>query len=405
MIHLNGNLKQTWNAPTFVGRLTTDLEISQQERARSILLLEGSLASSDSNSYDLNGFAAILVKGSQVQGRVSEASFASGERWAVLPRELEHLKQGDVIRLNPSSGKLNIIHRIDSGSNIVFMTERCNSNCLMCSQPPRDVDDRYRLRDYLEAIPLMDANTVELGITGGEPGIYHQELLSIIAQCKEHLPKTSLHMLSNGRLFSYLQFALALGAVAHHDLMVGIPLYSDIASLHDYVVQAQGAFDQTIRGIINLARAGVAIEIRVVVHQQTWQRLVPLAQFIARNLPFVSHVTFMGLEMIGHTRINLDEVWIDPIDYQDNLEEAVLLLDRRRTNVSIYNHQLCTLKPTLWRFARKSISDWKNEYLPACEGCSVKAHCGGFFTSSKMRHSLAIRPIPASQSEVVARPL
>ena len=179
------------------------------------------------------------------------------------------------------------------------MTERCNSNCLMCSQPPRNVDDSYRIQDYFKAIPLMSPETVEIGITGGEATLLKDQFLNLVKTCRDDLPKTALHTLSNGRLFSYLQYAKALADIKHPDLMIGIPLYSDLASSHDYVVQAKGAFDQTIRGILTLARVHVGIEIRVVVHQQTYQRLPQLAHFIARNLPFVSHITFMGLEMMG----------------------------------------------------------------------------------------------------------
>jgi hypothetical protein len=63
-------------------------------------------------------------------------------------------------------------------------------------------------------------------------------------------------------------------------------------------------------------------------------------------------------------------------------------------NVSIYNHQLCVLDRALWPLARRSISDWKNVYLPACNDCSVLTECGGFFQSgTKIRsaHIAAVR--------------
>ena len=50
-------------------------------------------------------------------------------------------------------------------------------------------------------------------------------------------------------------------SIGHHDIMVGIPLYSDLSTHHDYVVQADGAFDETIRGILNLKRAKARVEI------------------------------------------------------------------------------------------------------------------------------------------------
>lgn len=103
--------------------------------------------------------------------------------------------------------------------------------------------------------------------------------------------------------------------------------------------------------------------------------------------------TFMGLEMTGFTKANLDDLWIDPVEYQPQLVEAVHLLSDSRIHTAIYNHQLCITDSSLWDFAKKSISDWKNEYMPECEGCAVMASCGGFFASAKVRYSAKINPV------------
>src|SRR5262249_21132352 len=146
-----------------------------------------------------------------------------------------------------------------------------------------------------------------------------------------------------------------------------------------------GAFDETLRGILNLASLQQRIEIRIVVHKQTAPYLVEIAEFISRNIPFVDQVAVMGLEMIGFARANIDDVWIDPIDYKDTLTEAVTLLDRKRIQTMIYNHQLCLIDRRVWPYTVKSISDWKNEYHPECTTCSVIHQCGGFFSSAKYR--------------------
>jgi His-Xaa-Ser system radical SAM maturase HxsC len=209
-----------------------------------------------------------------------------------------------------------------------------------------------------------------------------------------------VHVLSNGRRFADIDFARDYASIDHHDIMVGIPLYSDLSTQHDYVVQADGAFDETIRGILNLKRLNARVEVRVVIHKQTYKRLPELAEFLARNLLFVDHVALMGLELTGFTKANLAQLWIDPYDYQDELEKATLYLARHRMNVSIYNHQLCVLKPDLWAFARKSISEWKNEYLPQCDGCAVRSECGGFFSSGMAKPSVHIQPFSTTASPV-----
>ena len=105
--------------------------------------------------------------------------------------------------------------------------------------------------------------------------------------------------------------------------MLGIPLYSDLDEEHDYVVQAKGAYDETVRGLYHLGAAGVPIEIRVVLHAATVARLPQLAEFIYRNVPFAAHVALMGLEMFGYVHLNMEKLWIDPADYRDAFAEAV----------------------------------------------------------------------------------
>jgi His-Xaa-Ser system radical SAM maturase HxsC len=180
--------------------------------------------------------------------------------------------------------------------------------------------------------------------------------------------------------------------IGHPDIMLGVPLYSDVDSEHDYVVQARGAFEETVLGLHNLSRYDVPVEIRVVVHRQTYRRLPKLAEFITRNFPFAAHIALMGMEMYGFVNRNLEELWIDPHDYQSELYEATEALFTAGMRVSIYNHQLCVLDRRLWPFARKSISDWKNIYLGECAACSLREACGGLFQSAAKRHSAYIQP-------------
>lgn len=305
---------------------------------------------------------------------------------------LHYLMAGDVVALH-SSGVVQVLYRRDSHHNTLLVTERCNSLCLMCSQPPQERDDSWRVPIILRALDLIDISCPELGFTGGEPTLLGDDFFQIVERTKKRLPHTAIHVLTNGRLFRDRRLAEQLGAIGHADLMLGIPLYSDLDSEHDFVVQATGAYDETLRGLEHLAAAGVPIELRVVVHAATYRRLPALAEFVARNLPFVSQVALMGLEMFGYVHLNLSTVWIDPAAYQDQLEQATQTLALHGLTPLIYNHQLCVLRRSLWPFAVKSISDWKNVYLSECELCTVREHCGGFFHSGTKRHSASIHPI------------
>ena len=77
----------------------------------------------------------------------------------------------------------------------------------------------------------------------------------------------------------------------------------------------------------------------------------------------------MGLELTGLGRPDKDEVWIDPAENQPQLTDATQTLTAAGITTKIFNHQLCVLDLRLWPFAVRSISDWKNDYLPICSAC------------------------------------
>jgi His-Xaa-Ser system radical SAM maturase HxsC len=307
-------------------------------------------------------------------------------------REIDHLRDGDIVVMQPKTGFVRTLHRPDSVHNTLFMTERCNSNCLMCSQPPKDKDDADQFTEInLELLRLMPPTVSHLCITGGEPTLLRNRLFRILRALREALPNTDVQMLTNGRLFAWPAFTRDFVEAIHPRLVLCIPLYSDSSTAHDHIVQAKDAFDQTVMGLHQLARYSVPVEIRVVLHRLTIPRLPQLAEYVYRNFPFVAHVALMGLEPTGYTPRNKEILWIDPVEYQDKLEDAVEILATRGMNVSIYNSQLCLLRPSLWMFARKSISDWKNIYLQECQDCKVLEQCGGLFQSAEKMHSPHIR--------------
>jgi His-Xaa-Ser system radical SAM maturase HxsC len=287
---------------------------------------------------------------------------------------------GDVIRVTPETEQIRVLFRRAANSNFLFVTERCNSRCLMCSQPPRDDDDSWRLTEIKRLLPLIDRDIPFLGVTGGEPTLLEGGLADLIDVCALHLPSTRLHVLTNGRKFEDRAFvdcmARGVGRVTW-----AIPLYADIASRHDYVVQAPGAFTATLNGIYNLAERGHRIEIRFVIHAQTLPRIGRFTEFLYRNMPFVDHVALMGLEPMGYAKLNRDLLWVDPVDYADRLTQAAHYLHDRGMTVSIYNVPLCVLPKAAWRLARRSISDWKQTYAPECDGCDLREECSGFFMS------------------------
>ena len=254
----------------------------------------------------------------------------------------------------------------------------------MCCQPPvkkGDIDFFFE-----KNIRLIDSAPIELptiGITGGEPTLLGERLFDLIVHIRKRLPNTHIQILSNGRQFADGVYAEKLAQVSEGMVIVGVPFHSDSPIIHDCIAGAKNAYNQTLLGLYNLAANDIDIELRIVLTKQNYQRLPQIARFISKNLAFVSTVAFMAMEDIGYTIKNRDLIWIEPLDYMPQLQKAVQYLAQLEFDVSLFNLPLCLLPESLRPFAKQSISDWKNKYLPICGTCALKSSCCGLFATSK----------------------
>jgi His-Xaa-Ser system radical SAM maturase HxsC len=352
----------------YIVRSQADVGQAIREKCNSIFAI------SDANSIDLS-------------------TVLTDVRIITVPHKFSYLDAGDILGIHGKSGKFRSLFRSNSRHNSFLVTERCNNYCLMCSQPPKDIDDRWILDEISESLPLLDKRTPTLTFTGGEPLSDWPEFTRVLAECRDQLPNTAVQVLTNGRAFAKSEIVDAWRKVNHPKLIAAIPVYAAVDYVHDYVVQAKGAFDETILGILKLKDRGQRVEIRVVLHARTAPIIAETCRWFARNLPFVDHVALMGLENTGFAIANEAQLWIDPVDYQAALAEAVDLLVAANVNVSVYNLQRCVLAPSVWPYAVQSISDWKNAFIAECEPCTEKTRCAGFFSSGRPRRSKAITPI------------
>lgn len=339
-----------------------------------------------SNIYQPNRFGAVIVEegaGHLLPAEVSVPIIIG------LP-EAGIVTAGSVVVASPN-GSVITLYRPESHSNSIFATGQCNSNCLMCSQPPVDDDIPALINEHLRLIELIPGSPETLGITGGEPTLLGDGLIRILETIKSRLSNTQLTMLTNGRAYANSDLVRQIAKAAPSNFVSAIPLYADNPALHDWIVQAKGAFDQTMRGLYNAARNKLQVEIRVVLHKQTIPRLPALADFIYRTIPFASHIALMGLENMGYVKKNWDQLWIDPMDYAEELTATIRKLHYRGMNVSIYNLPLCVTPTAIRQFARQSISDYKNIYLDECHGCQLINSCSGLFASSIEKHSRGIK--------------
>lgn len=302
----------------------------------------------------------------------------------------ELLQEDDILLVRPS-GEIRLLYRSNWHSNVIFLTNQCNNQCICCPQPPKS-DKEDLLGIALLMIQMITDTSPVLGITGGEPTYVWNNLINVIAFTRKVLPESSLQLLSNARILANYDKTAELASVAEGKLLVCVPLYADVYHIHDAITEVRGSYYEALAGLKNLARTSLNIEVRVVISRQNYTRLPQLANFIYRNLPFVSHVALMGIEMVGHAARHKKDLWVSPSKYMPYLEEAVHMFDQRDMLSSIYNHPLCLVPECIQNHLCKSISEWKVVYPSPCINCSKRADCPGCFFSVAKELETEVKP-------------
>ncbi|WP_431261922.1 His-Xaa-Ser system radical SAM maturase HxsC [Roseateles chitinivorans] len=290
------------------------------------------------------------------------------------------LEVGDVVKLDEGQARAIVCFRASDRHHTLFVTNQCNSRCLMCSQPPTPQEDGWLFREAMEIVKLVTAPPAVVGVSGGEPTLHPTRLRALLNLLHLRWPETQVEVLTNGRRLGDEQVARALleGLPPGRTNWL-VPLYAGNDEVHDFVVQSPGAFDETIGGLMNLQQFEQAIQLRTVLIRPVIEGLVEWGRFVGRNLPFVQAVALMATEPIGFALATKDMSVVDVLEYGRELANTVAELELFGLTPVLMNMPLCKVPAPLRAHAAVSISDWKNDFAPECEDCELKPRCSGFF--------------------------
>lgn len=299
----------------------------------------------------------------------------------------------DVIEVN-SAGAYSIVYQNCSSDNVLFITNKCNSNCIMC--PDSDASrckEMPNRKDFLDRlIDLIPSDTNHLTITGGEPTLLKWDFIDILTQCKNKFPCTEFLMLSNARSLANAEYRESFLNAVPQRFRLAVPIYGVDAATHDTITRAQGSFEQTLWALQNIGNR-IELEIRIVVMRKTYQELPNIAKFLAEQLPFISTVSIMGIELMGNAAIGRNLLWVDYPDTVPYIKQAIQILLHAGIDAKIYNYPLCNLPRSLWSMTPRSITGYKIRYKDECNHCIVKEMCGGFFFSTLHFEDITVYPI------------
>lgn len=284
---------------------------------------------------------------------------------------------------------------IDTDDVCLFVTEKCNSNCIMC---PMSLDSRKRgltilQNDWSDIVDLIPENSEHITITGGEPFLEYQNLFSVMEQINKRFPRVEVLVLSNGRAFSIPKLFEGLHSLITERYCFAVPIHASNAELHDSITQTPGSFRQTLKGLKNLSLTKAKIEIRIVGHRLNIADLNRTFQMLITSGVRINVINLLAMEMMGCAARNRDSLWVDYPMLCQAAEQGIRDTILHGIDVGLYNFPLCTIPKQMWPLAKQSITPSKVRFYEECDQCVEYDACGGLFYSTFALNLCKVNPI------------
>lgn len=301
----------------------------------------------------------------------------------VIKGFFQFYNDGDIIEYS-ENGSIKVIFHADNDTALIYITNKCNSNCIMCpdSEDRRKRENTYDLSWIMQYIQLLPPHIRWFDITGGEPTLIMNDLLLIIDKIYELFPFAHIMLLSNGRAFSDKTYCKNFRKYKNKKFVIEVPIHGPHEKLHDFITQSKGSFRQTCKGIQQLINNDIKVTVRIVVSKLNLFELTQIIDCIHLNFANVECVNIMGLEMLGNAFRNREDVWIDFSKQKEIVEKSIVLCYKCNLIPKLFNYPLCLIDKGFWTNYCKSITPSKVTYHENCEKCLKKDDCGGFFMTT-----------------------
>lgn len=217
----------------------------------------------------------------------------------------------------------------------IFCNSDCNNNCIMCSV--RGTNPCFPTSDEIkEGIRQAKQNNYsKISLIGGEPTL-RNDLRGIIRYAKSL--SFYVHLTSNCRRMSYKDYTNHLiEAGLNH---VSASLYGHNRKLHESITRTPGSFSQTLRGIRNLAKRKIRLDVNVVIMKQNLPHLGEIVNFLEGR--DITKINLINVSPIG----NASSLMFSPSMKELKQGFSRLNLGGRNSDIIIFDIPFCVLDKT-----------------------------------------------------------
>lgn len=236
---------------------------------------------------------------------------------------------------------------INSMKDKIFELElgtKCNSHCIYCEQGNNPLNRDYSLVPFQQVKKILQESInkgfSQLYLQGGEPTI-HPQVIDIVKYAKE-IGFEKVDIITNGRLFNYMEFTKQIAEAGLDDITFSIQ--GNTSSIHNFITQSPGSFDQAIRGIKNLKsiKHSGNIQSSTVIIRQNYKNL---SQIISLLQPLGIKI-FHFIYVIPYDSVitNNRRVLIELSEVSMHLKEMLKVAKKKQLQAVVENIPFCMLQ-------------------------------------------------------------
>jgi len=128
----------------------------------------------------------------------------------------------------------------------IKLGNKCNNNCVFCFDKEENSDITSV---KVQVAKALSSGAKKITFTGGEPTIYHKQLLNLISFFSNRGYETAI--VTNGRMLALRKFADELVGNGLKEFIISVHGYKEV---NDKMTNVSGGYDQIVQGIKNISQ-------------------------------------------------------------------------------------------------------------------------------------------------------
>jgi MoaA/NifB/PqqE/SkfB family radical SAM enzyme len=179
-----------------------------------------------------------------------------------------------------------------------------------------------------------------ISFSGGEPTIMNY--LEKAVKYAKRLGFKTIEIQSNGRMFSYMDFAKRMVDYGANRFLISI--HADTHELGDAINRVNGSFSQTVQGIKNLNELGVEnLRFSVVINKLNYNRLDKIMEFLLQFNPIGIHTNYTIID--GHAYTNREGIMPPRMSVvAPYVHKAIRAVKKAGKEIWVYSFPYCLMQ-------------------------------------------------------------